>query len=99
MAGERKLAGPVEDPYVRGVRGIPGRQHEGRLGVIELRGDRLHLLGGEPARVGNDGERVARERPIGEDVDREVGVAHRLVMPASMISVWPVTQRASSLAR
>ena len=69
MAGERQLGLGREDAHLGRVRGILGRQHEGRLGEVELGGDRLHLRGLEALRIGDDGQRVAAESAVGEDVD------------------------------
>ena len=46
MAGERHLGLGREDADLGGVGGVLGRQHEGRLGQVELGGDGLHLRGG-----------------------------------------------------
>ena len=50
------------------------RQHERRLGKIHLLGDRLHRLGGQAAAVEEDGELVAAEEVVGEDVVVKVAV-------------------------
>ena len=69
MAGERHLGLGREDADVGRMRGVLGRQHEGRLGEVELGGDGLHLPGREAACVGDDGQRIAAELAVGEDVD------------------------------
>ena len=69
MAGERQLGLGREDAHLGRVRGLLGRQHEGRLGEVELGRDRLHLRGLEALRIGDDGQRVAAESAVGEDVD------------------------------
>jgi len=46
-----------------------GGQHERRLGQVHLTSHRLHLAVGGAAGVEHDGERVASEGAIGEDVD------------------------------
>ena len=69
MAGERQLGLGREDADLGGMRGIPGRQHEGRLGEVEFGRDRLHLLRRQALGVGDDGQRIAAERPVGEHVD------------------------------
>ena len=48
MAGERHLGLGREDADLGRGRGIPGRQHEGRLGEVELGGDGLHALRRRP---------------------------------------------------
>ena len=69
MAGEGQLGLGREDADLGGVRRVLRRQHEGRLGEVELGGDRLHLLGREAFGVENDGQRIAAELPVGENVD------------------------------
>jgi len=71
MAGERHLGFGREDTDLRRVCGVFGRQHERRLGQIELGGDRLHAFGREAIGVGDDGERIAAELPVGKDVNRD----------------------------
>ena len=46
-----------------------GRQEEGRLREVHLARDRLHLGVAEPVRVEDDGQRIAAEDAVGEDVD------------------------------
>ena len=75
VARERHLALAVEDAHARGVGGIGGWQHEGRLAEIELGGERLHLAIGHAARVGKHGQRIAAEAAVGEDVDGDEGEA------------------------
>ena len=69
MAGERHLGLGREDADLGGVGRVLRRQHEGRLGEVELGGDRLHLLGGQALGIGHDGQRIAAESAVGEDVD------------------------------
>jgi hypothetical protein len=76
VPGEGDLHRRREDAHPAGVAGF-GRQHEGALGEVELAGDLLHPRLGKAAGVGQDGQRVAAERAIGEDVADEVPVAHR----------------------
>ena len=59
-----------------GVGGVLRRQHESRLGEVELGGDRLHLLRGQAFGVGHDGQGIAAEFPVGEDVDGLEGAFH-----------------------
>src|SRR5438067_160215 len=47
---------------------LGGRQHEHRLGQVELPGQGLHLSTGEGPGLEYHGERVAGERPVGEDI-------------------------------
>ena len=48
--------------------------HERRLGKTDLAGDLLHGLAGKAGRIGKDGELVAAEAAIGEDVVVEVPI-------------------------
>ena len=45
--GEWELDGRREDAQTRAMSRIRGREHEDRLGMIELAGDRLHRVGVE----------------------------------------------------
>ncbi len=61
MPGERELGRRREDAH----EDVPvrlRRVHERRLGVVHLPRERLQLLLGDPARVGEDGELIAGER-------------------------------------
>ena len=73
MAGERDLRGRSEDahPVVRpGSRLVrSGCGWEGRLGQVELPGDRLELVRAQRLRIPYDGKRIAGERAVGEDID------------------------------
>ena len=73
VAGEGELGHGCEDADARGVSRVLGRQDEGLLGIVELARDRLHLLVRQAACVKDDGERVAAEGPVGEDVDGDEG--------------------------
>ena len=70
MTRKRHLGARCKNPDTSGVCRIRRRQHESRLGKIELVGDRLHLSVGKTSRIGNDRHRVATKLPIGEDIDR-----------------------------
>jgi hypothetical protein len=73
VPGERHLAARREDAYAR--RPAPlGRQHERRLGVVELARHREHLVGRQPAGVEHHGQRVAAELAVGEHVGGDVAV-------------------------
>src|SRR5205814_1586796 len=69
MAGKRHLGAWRENAHRRGVRRIFRGQHEGGFRKVELRGDGLHLLCRKPFRVQHNGERIAAELTVGEDVD------------------------------
>jgi len=75
VAGEGHLGRRREDAHAAVVP-LLRRQHERRLGVVELAGDQLHLGGAEPLRLGQHGERVPAEARVGEDVAGVVAVAH-----------------------
>lgn len=68
MAGHWHLDRRREDPHAHvGARRF-SRQDERALGKIHLARERLHALGREPAAVEEDGELVAGQRLVGEDV-------------------------------
>ena len=73
MAGHRQLFGGREDPHPD-VAATLGRQNERRLGEVHLFGDELHLLRRQFAGLGEDGQLIAFEAAIGEDVEVEVAV-------------------------
>ena len=70
MARKRHFGARRENAHPGSVRGIVRRQDKRCLGQIELIGDRLHLCVRKAARIGNHGQRVAAELPVGEDIDR-----------------------------
>ena len=76
MAGEGQLGLGREDADMGGVRRVLRRQHEGRLGEVELGGDGLHLLRRQALGVGHDGQGIAAEFPVGENVDGLEGAFH-----------------------
>jgi hypothetical protein len=82
MAGERQFAARGEDPNLRRVRDVGGRQHEGGLRQIELGRDRLHLPGRQSLGVQDDGQRIADELRAGEHVDGLKLQAHLARPPA-----------------
>ena len=74
VAGERHFGRSVENPYPRGVGGVLGRQDEGRLRQVHFRGQRLHLLVGQPACIGEDSKGIAAEASVGEHVEGDKGI-------------------------
>ena len=79
MAGEFELLAHGEDAYVDAAFALDlgrAREDEGGLAEVGLAGDGLHLGGGEAASIGEDGEGVAFEGLLGEDVDD--GHSHRV---------------------
>jgi hypothetical protein len=61
------------------MRAIARRQHESRLREIELGGDGLHLRGRHAAGVEDDGQRIATEGSLGENIDGYEFDMHRMV--------------------
>jgi hypothetical protein len=76
VAGERQLAARREDPdAVVGAR-VGGREQERRLAQVRPIGEGGHLRIGQCICADNNGQRVAAQRPRGENVDllkREIG--------------------------
>ena len=68
MAGERQLERRREDPDAHVGVSDGRRQDEDGLGEVHLARQRLHRQRVEIAGVGEDGELVAGERDVGEDV-------------------------------
>ena len=71
MAGELELLTHGEDAHLDAALALHLRragQDEGGLAQIGLARQRLHLLGGEAARIGKDGQRIAFEWALGEDI-------------------------------
>ena len=75
VPGERHLVAGREDPHGRvgrsGAARVAAGRDEGRLGQVELPGDREHRGAVEPGRVLDDGQRVAREGVVSEREDVE----------------------------
>ncbi len=106
MASKRHFDRGREDAHAAGVGRIIRRQHEGRLGEVELAGDGLHFRRREAGRVGDHGERIAAEHPVGEDVDGvEPDGSHAesfrrsksltccgLALPPVVFITWPTNQ-------
>jgi hypothetical protein len=59
---------------------IRGGKDEGRLRVVELSCDPWHKLRRDSRRIGKDGELIATEDVVGEDVRCEVPRVHGGVM-------------------
>jgi hypothetical protein len=74
VTGERQLRGRREDPH-EDVPVVLRRIDERRLGDVQLLREALELMLGNPPRVGEDGELVARESLVREDVADDVAVA------------------------
>ena len=76
MASEGQFARRREYSQRRGVHGIARGQNEHRFGEVEFARDRLHALVVEPFALKDDGERIAGESGLGEDVEHPIGAAH-----------------------
>src|SRR5919199_5363548 len=76
MPRERYLLAGGEEAHVVSPVALLLGEDEGCFGVVHLGGDLLHLLAGEPARVPDDGELVARVLLLGEHVDYVEGQPH-----------------------
>ncbi len=94
VARENHLEGRREDTHMRG--GPGRRKDEGRLRQIELQRQRLHGDIVETATVLEHGERVARQRRLGEDVDDAEGVIGHGLAIGSSASKSARTSRASA---
>jgi hypothetical protein len=68
MPGEGNLRGREKDADPRGVGRVARALDEDRLGQVELAREDLHLAGRQVIRAEHDGQRIAREGPVGEDV-------------------------------
>ncbi len=102
MPGERDLVAGREDANANGA-AFARRQDEHALGEAKLERQLLHRQLVEVARVGEDGQLVARERPVGEDVGDDIAKrTHRAQTTAApMIDTWPTSRssRASASRR
>src|SRR6202020_2011218 len=87
MPGKGDLGSRSKNAHVSAVIGIPRRQHERGLGVVELGGNRLHLCGVEALRIQNDRQWVAAEDSLAEDIHRRVASLH-LNHPTPTVG-WP----------
>ena len=76
VASERNFRTHGKNSYLRIMRAIGRRQHEGGLRIIELAGNRLHLRSRQPAGVEHHGERIAAEGAVGEYIDGDVAALH-----------------------
>jgi hypothetical protein len=70
VTGKGKFARRCEYPQPCGIDGIVRLQHENRLGQVEFARDRLHASAIEPVAIEHDGQRIAGERVLGEDIER-----------------------------
>jgi hypothetical protein len=78
VAREGQLPAGGEDAQARPVAGLGGRQHEHRLGQVELPRDGLHGGRVEAVRIEHHGERVAGEPVLGEHVEGDEAARHRI---------------------
>ena len=87
VAGERQFAARRENAQRRCVDRIARLKDEDCLRQIEFAGDRLHPRVVEPVGVEHDGERVARQRRLGEHVEQAIGAAHGNLLAATTLVV------------
>ena len=100
MAGKGHLGRAMEDAHTGVIGRIVGGQDERCLAVVHLRRQRLHLRVGQPARVGEDSERIAAEGAVSEDVDSLVrkaghGGLRRLIGLSRSLSAQPTENQFS----
>jgi hypothetical protein len=62
---------------------IARRQHEYRLGEVELARNGLHCRSIEPVAVQHDRHGIAAETPAGEDIERDKTAAHAILFASS----------------
>lgn len=74
MAGKRQLGRGSEDPHLEVGTRRRRWQHERRLREVHLTRQGLHLLAGEPFGVGEDGQGIAADGLVREDVNLNKGV-------------------------
>jgi hypothetical protein len=80
VAGEGQLDEWREDPHP-GVPTALGRKHERRLRQIHLARQRLHGHDVQPAAIGEHGQWIARQRPLGKYITQRIAeVLHALVL-------------------
>jgi len=75
MAGEGEFFAGGEDAGADAAGLLDGgvaREEEDGFGQVSLAGDLLHVPGRKAARVGKDGEGIAFEGALGEDIDEGV---------------------------
>ncbi len=83
VPGKRQFGRGREYAQPRGVVGILRRQHEHGLGEVHLARDPLHPGIVDAVAVGEHGQRIAAEHPVGEDVRRMEPVCHGSLLPFS----------------
>ena len=76
VAGKRELAPGGKDSYTASMLRIGRREHESRLGIVELSCDLWHKLRSDPRRVGKNRKLITAEQVIGEDVCCEIPRMH-----------------------
>lgn len=76
MPSEWQFVLGCEDAQFPGIGRIFGWKDKDRLGKIELAGDLLHKFIAQTASIGKDGQLVASEDHVGEDICSEITVFH-----------------------
>jgi hypothetical protein len=94
MAGERHLIGRAEDPQARLVAGLRRRLHENGLGEVELAGDGEHARVAQSVAVEDDGELVAGERLLREDVENGVAAGQLSLTDRFRLDALVIARRA-----
>ena len=69
MTGKRQLFRDREDADFVSFGGGIARKNESCLGKIHLTRERLHFVVVQPARVSENGERITRQRRLGENIE------------------------------
>src|SRR4029077_8377741 len=75
MTGKRDFSARSKNSNVTGVAGFC-RKHESALGEVELTCDLLHLMIGKTVRLGQYGQRIPAEAPLGKHVTDVVSIFH-----------------------
>jgi hypothetical protein len=75
MTGKRDFSGRSKNSDVTCVAGFC-RKHESALGEVELTCDLLHLMIGKTVRLGQYGQRIPAEAPLGKHVTYVVSMFH-----------------------
>ena len=79
MAGELQLFASGEDAQASQSAFVGRLLYKDRFGEIHFARDGLHLIVRKAIAVGEDGQRIAFEAGVGEDVEREEAMFHWIV--------------------
>src|SRR5206468_6038419 len=75
MTGERDFSARSKNSDVTRVASFC-RKHEGALGEVELACDLLHLMIRKALRLGQHGQRIPAEAPLGKNITDVVAIFH-----------------------